>query len=300
MAIVDPSWPRADAWLAQEAEKPDIRVVGVPSSKASLSPSRADLTPLEVRDRLGRFSTFHGEWGVDFGDLTVFDEGNWPVSELDMHEMPAAVFDLARRLPAAPLTLFVGGDNAVTRPLVRSRLNAIARVGVITFDAHHDVRSLDSGPSNGTPIRGLVEEDGLPGANVTQIGIHSFANSAPYRRWCEDAGISVVTIDELRRTGIEAAVEAALDRHSDCDRIYVDVDVDVLDSAFAPACPGARPGGLGVRELAAGVRACTHDPRVDAIDFVEVDAAADVDGRTLDVLAHLILSAAAGYAERGK
>lgn len=298
MAIVDPSWPRADAWLAQEAPEPEIRVVGVPSSKASLSPSRADLTPLEVRDRLGRFSTFHGEWGVDFGDVPVTDEGNWPVSELDMHEMPAAVFDLARRLREAPLTMFIGGDNAVTRPLVRSRPGPIDQVGVITFDAHHDVRTLDSGPTNGTPIRGLIEEDGLPGANVTQIGIHSFANSAAYRRWSEEAGISVVTIEDIRRGGIEAAVEDALERLSNCERIYVDVDVDVLDPAFAPACPGARPGGLAVRELALGIRACTRHPKVDAIDFVEVDAAADVDGRTLDVLAHLILSAAAGYAER--
>ena len=81
MAINDPHWPRADAWLGREAADPDIRVVGVPTSSASLSPSRADLTPLAVRDRFHRFSTYHGEWGVDFGDVDIYDHGNWPVSQ---------------------------------------------------------------------------------------------------------------------------------------------------------------------------------------------------------------------------
>ncbi|MDH3190455.1 MAG: arginase family protein, partial [Acidimicrobiia bacterium] len=175
MPINDPHWPRADTWLGRESPAPDIRVVGVPSSSASLSPSRADLTPAAVRDRVGRFSTFHGEWGIDFDSVRVYDEGNWPVSHLDMHEMPAIVEAYAGKLPETPLVLYLGGDNAITRPLVASVAEDIERTGVITFDAHHDVRTLELGPANGTPIRGLIEEDGLPGTNVSQIGIHSFA-----------------------------------------------------------------------------------------------------------------------------
>ncbi|MEX1038011.1 MAG: arginase family protein [Acidimicrobiia bacterium] len=299
MAIDDPYWPRADAWLNREAENPDIRVVGVPSSSASLSPSRADLTPLAVRDRFSRFSTFHGEWGIDFGEVTVYDEGNWPVSELDMHEMPGNVEKRARNLDPAALTIFLGGDNAITRPLVRAQYDEIERVGVITFDAHHDVRTLDLGPANGTPIRGLIEEDGLPGVNVTQVGIHSFANSAFYRKWCDDHGVSVVTVEQVRAEGIANLVTTALERLSTyCKVIYVDVDVDVLDAAYAPGCPGARPGGLTVRELADGVRRCGAHPLVAAMDFVEVDAESDPTGLTLDAMAHLVLSAAAGFSER--
>ncbi len=299
MAINDPYWPRADAWLNREADSPDIRVVGVPSSSASLSPSRADLTPLAVRDRFSRFSTFHGEWGIDFGDVAVFDEGNWPVSELDMHEMPQAVEKRASALEPAPLTLFLGGDNAITRPLVRAQHDEIERVGVITFDAHHDVRTLELGPANGTPIRGLIEEDGLPGVNVTQVGIHSFANSATYRQWCDDQGLSAVSVQQVREEGMASVVATALERLGTyCKSIYVDVDIDVLDAAYAPGCPGARPGGLTVRELAEGVRQCAAHPLVSAMDFVEVDASADPTGITLDAMAHLVLSAAAGYVSR--
>jgi arginase family enzyme len=299
MTIPDPYWPRADVWLNQEHPDPDILVVGVPSSKASLSPSRADLSPLAMRDRLARFSTFHGEWKVDFGQVAVSDYGNWPVSELDRDQMPVLVEELATALPAVPLTLYLGGDNAITRPLVAARAADLSRVGVLTFDAHHDVRTLEMGRTNGNPIRGLIDEDGLPGGNVVQIGIHSFANSAEYRSYCEEVGIGVVTISDIEEAGISEVTNLALASLAQrCDSIYVDVDVDVLDRAFVPACPGARPGGMTLRDLAEAVRQCGRHQKVSAMDFVEVDAEADRDGLTLDAMAHLMLSAVAGYAER--
>jgi arginase family enzyme len=212
--------------------------------------------------------------------------------------MIAEVTRLAQDLPAAGMRLYIGGDNAITRPLVAAMSDDLMSVGLITFDAHHDVRSLENGPSNGTPIRGLIEEHGLPGANVVQIGIHSFANSAAYRAYCDDQGVTTVTVTEVEHGGMESVVRDALNRLSDCERIYVDVDIDVLDRVFAPACPGARPGGLTVRQLATGLATCAADPRVTAFDFVEVDPTADVGAVTLDVTAHLILTAVAGYATR--
>jgi formimidoylglutamase len=299
MPINDPHWPRADVWLAQDHPNPEILVVGVPTSRASLSPSRADLAPLEVRERFSRFSTFHGEWGIDFGEVSVRDEGNWPVSELDMRQMPEVVEELARSLSRGPLTIYLGGDNAITRPLTRSLSDDRAQVGLITFDAHHDVRTLDLGPTNGTPVRGLIEEDGLPGENVAQIGIHSFANSADYRAYCEEQGVTVFTVTDVGQRGVASVVEDAVTVVAvKTDAVHVDVDIDVLDRAFAPACPGSRPGGLAVRDLAEGVRVCARNPKVASIDFVEVDPEADHDDLTLDVMAHLVLSAVAGYTER--
>jgi arginase family enzyme len=112
-------------------------------------------------------------------------------------------------------------------------------------------------------------------------------------------GITVVTTEHVERIGMKTAVDVALNQLSAfCDRIYVDVDLDVLDRAFAPACPGARPGGLTVRQLSQGVALCAAHPSVRALDLVEVDPTADVDHQTLDVMAHLLLTAVAGYATR--
>jgi formimidoylglutamase len=253
---------------------------------------------MAVRDRFSRFSTFHGETGMDFGEVMVRDVGNWAVSELDMHAMPEAVEGLARELPGAALTLYLGGDNAITRPLVAAMSDDLDEIGLITFDAHHDVRSLENGPTNGTPVRGLIEEHGLPGKNVFQIGIHSFANSGAYREYCDEAGVRVVTVADVEEAGMSRVVGQAFDALSRCEAVYVDVDVDVLDRVFAPGCPGARPGGLTIRQLAEGVGACALNEKVRAMDFVEVDAQLDSEFLTLDAMAHLVLSAVAGFAQR--
>ncbi|MCI0543542.1 MAG: agmatinase family protein [Actinobacteria bacterium] len=298
MPIVDPHWPRADTWLAMDSPDPSLLVVGVPSSKASLTPSQAALAPLLMRERLHRFSTFHGEHDVDLADLAVRDMGNWPVSELDMVDMLEMVHRLASGLPRTPMTFYLGGDNAITRPLVRAIDADLSTVGVVTFDAHHDVRSLDRGPTNGTPIRGLIEMEGLPGRNVAQVGIHSFANSVPYRAYCLEKGVGVFTVSDVERRGIEEVLYEVFRRLEHCDRIHVDVDLDVLDRCFAPGCPGARPGGLTTRQLAEGVWWCATRPRVISFDFVEVDPDLDQGHQTLDVMAHLMLTAAAGYVAR--
>jgi arginase family enzyme len=216
-----------------------------------------------------------------------------------MHQMPAVVEELAASLTRGPLTIYLGGDNAITRPLARSLSPDRSRVGLVTFDAHHDVRTLDLGPTNGTPVRGLIDEDGLPGENVAQVGIHSFANSAEYRAYCDDKGVSTFTVADVGQRGMASVVEDALTVVGvKTDAVHVDVDVDVLDRAFAPACPGSRPGGLALRDLAEGIRVCARYPKVVSIDLVEVDPTADHNGLTLDAMAHLFLSAVAGYAER--
>jgi arginase family enzyme len=216
-----------------------------------------------------------------------------------MRQMPEVVEELASSLNRGPLTIYLGGDNAITRPLARSLSQDRAKVGLITFDAHHDVRTLELGPTNGTPVRGLIEEDGMPGGNVAQIGIHSFANSAEYRSYCDEQGVTVFTVADVGQRGIASVVEDALTVVGVMtDAVHVDIDIDVLDRAFAPACPGSRPGGLALRDLAEGVRLCARNPKVASIDLVEVDPTSDHDGLTLDAMAHLTLSAVAGFAER--
>jgi formimidoylglutamase len=297
MAIEDPLWPRADQWLAAGSESPGLLLVGVPSSVASLSPSRADLAPEALRTALRRFSVFDSEHGVDLRSLPVSDQGDWDLSGLDMITSQEAIAERARLLPQGPVTVFIGGDNAITRPLARAT-GDLDRLGVLTLDAHHDVRGLDRGPSNGTPIRGLIA-DGLAGNRVAQVGIHSFANSAEYRSYCDEQGIAVFTMEAVEEWGVADTVAAALD-HLDrrCDRVYLDCDMDVLDLAFAPGCPGARPGGMSPRQLAQATYVAGRHPKVGWADFVEVDPTRDPSGVTVMNMAAALLSFCAGVASR--
>jgi arginase family enzyme len=268
-------WPRASDWLAS-GRVGGILVAGVPLVEHAVTPSRYDLAPAAIRARLGRLSTFHGERGVDLRPVPVADLGDAAV--------PPAL--------DAPLTILLGGHNAVTYHALVPELGS-ARWGVLTLDAHHDVRSYEPGRvGNGSPIRALVDA-GVAGTDVIQVGIHGFSNSAVHRAWCERQGITVLGPPAVDR------VPALLDELAGrCDRVYVDVDVDVLDRAFAPGCPGSRPGGLAPRQLFDAVFAAGAHAKVAAIDIVEVDPAADPASITTDAASLCLLNAAAGFAGR--
>jgi arginase family enzyme len=274
-------------------------VVGVPLSRTSISPSGAHRTPAAVRAALRRFATFHAGLEVDLESVGVLDAGDLPVAELAGEPALAAVDTGLAGLPAHDLAVLLGGDNAVTRPALRTLLPDLPRTGLLTLDAHHDVRGFHAGPTNGTPVRGLVE-DGLPGRQVVQVGIGELTNSRAHRAWCREQGLRVVGAAQARRAGVGAVVRDELDRLAQtCDALYVDLDVDVVDRAFVPGCPGARPGGLLPAELLeAAVEAGRH-PLVRAVDVVEVDATADPTGVTVDLAAMCLLSVAAGLAARG-
>jgi formimidoylglutamase len=303
MPFHDPLWPRASAWLAggvgRSPEESALAVIGLPTSEGSISPSQAWQTPQRFRQSLAHCSTLDGETGRDVADLPVADIGDWDLAAASLVATLDRIRTMATELPAGPVYAFIGGDNSVTRPAVTGLSHDdLARTGVVTLDAHHDVRLLDQGPHNGTPIRGLIE-DGLPGHHIVQVGIHSFANSRAYRSYCDEQGITVRTMTEVDQQGIERVIDEALDRlAATCARIYVDVDVDVLDRAYAPGCPGSRPGGMTPRQLMAAVRRCGRHPAVMAADFVEVDAAADRDDVTLLNLVQAFLAFASGVAAR--
>lgn len=297
----DPLWPRASSWLGSgDPATAPLRVVGVPCSVGSISPSEAWRTPPAVRQALARLSPWDPIDGIDLEEaLPCADLGDWPVAELDLEPAVREIHHMASALDASSAVhVFLGGDNAITRPWVAGLCGPdLSRVGLVTLDAHHDVRHLEDGPRNGTPVRGLVE-DGLPPGNVVQLGIGTFTNSWAYANWCRTNGIRWWTADEVRDVGAATAMQEALASLSDCDVIAIDLDVDVLDSAYAPACPGARPGGLTPSDLFAAARVAGADPRVVGADLVEVDATTDADGRTVMATAMTLLSFAAGVAGR--
>ena len=299
MTHADPLWPSARAWLDHTDPHPVLVLLGLPTSIASISPSDAWETPAALRRVLSRFASFDGETGVDLAELPAADAGDLTLAHLSVYEVIDTIRDAVAQLPTDPVHAFVGGDNLITYPIVEALPHApLERTGLLTLDAHHDVRVTDPEPTNGSPVRALVEA-GLPGDHVIQIGVHSFANSAPYRQWCVEHGIRMATMSMVDEHGIGHVVDQALDTLSaSCDAIHVNVDLDVLDRAYAPGCPGSRPGGMTPRQLAAAVRRCGMHPKVVSADFVEVDATRDLAETTVMNLATAFLAFASGIARR--
>lgn len=290
MNVDDPNWPRASAWLRGEFNggvAAQLAVVDVPSN-CSITPGHCDLAPAAVRKALERFSLYDAENDVDLATLAVADRGE------------CAPENLGAILAKDGCAVLLGGDNAITRPGVRALGVPLDRCGLITFDAHHDLRDTDRGLTNGNPIRALLA-DGMPGTNIVQIGIQSFANSPAYASIARDAGIRVVTSEAVHRTGIETILAEQLSAlAARVDAIYIDLDVDVLDRAFAPACPGSRPGGFAPWMMRRAAWICGNHPMVRAMDIVEVDPTRDVADTTCMAAASFLLAFASGVASRNR
>jgi arginase family enzyme len=278
----------------------------------SISGGRFDLAPEAIRSAVDRFVAHRPGEPARISELGLTLELYEDMEEV-ASMTPAEAFERIRRHVGISIedevgrirldraTVILGGDNSITRPGVHAAAGhgGLNRTGLITIDAHHDLRDTSGGLTNGNPVRALLE-DGLPAAHVVQIGIQPLANPAGSAAVARDSGIDVVTADEVRGRGIEPVVEKALeDLAGRCDAIYVDLDVDVLDRAFAPACPGSRPGGLTPVEVQAAVRAAGAHPAVRALDIVEVDTERDVADVTVLAAASFLLAFATGLASRG-
>lgn len=302
----DAKWPRAASWLkpgddhALHSGMFDLGVFGVPAHLTSISPTNAHQTPATIREALKRYSLWSWQHHIDLSVLTAADFGD--SAEPDSPAGEQRTSQLAKRVAAgSKLGIALGGDNSITFAAMHGTFGGdLSRAGLITLDAHHDLRD---GVSNGSPVRRLIEA-GLDPKRIVQIGIADFSNSPEYAALARQLGITVISRAELRTTPLEqvwawAVSVAAPDGVS--GSVYVDIDVDVCDRSVVPACPAAAPGGISADELRQFARLAGQTHQVKTIDLTEIDASADTpDQRTVRLAALLILEAAAGFALRDK
>ena len=297
MSRVASPWPNLSDLISSSNNGAAVGLVGAPLAAGSVTPGRCDLAPALLRATLRRIGRYDVETRSELS-TEVLDYGDLELSALTIEEATDPIREaVGSSAEAHALTLLVGGNNAVARPGVLGLGLPLDKVGLITLDAHFDMRDLDEGLSNGNPVRALID-DGLPGANIAQVGLASFANS---RRMHEDttaAGNLVVTIGEVSRGGIAAAIDRALAHVAHCEAIVVDCDIDVIDRSQFPAAPGARPGGMAVDDFFAAVRRLAAEPRVRLIDLTEWDPPLDPTDLSALTAARWVAECLAGFEMR--
>lgn len=264
---------RSVADLVGDHPDAPVALVGAGVNERSLTPGRCDLGPKALRAVLPRFSTYDVESGRELA-TRVHDAGDVFVKALAPAEAFEPVRDAAKAQAHRPLTVLVGGNNAITRPGVHAL--GLDRVGLLTLDAHFDLRDTDQGLTNGNPVRALLE-DGLAGERISQVGLAPFANTRRAHETAMAAGIAVRTARECRERGLANVVAEELERLSGLvEAIYVDFDIDVIDRSQWPASPGARPGGVSVHDFFDATRVIGAHPKVRAVDLTEYDPSLEV------------------------
>jgi len=289
-------WPNLSDLLTDDRNAP-VGLVGAPLGVGSVTPGGCDRAPGLLRGTLKRIGRYDIDTSRELSSR-IFDHGDVAIDGLTIEEATGPIRDaVAASVAAHALTLLVGGNNSVTRPGVHGLGVGLDKVGLITLDAHFDMRELDGGLSNGNPVRALIE-DGLPGKNIAQVGLAPFANSAAMHRDAVAAGNCIITQAEVARYGIDTAVERALGHVTHCEVIFIDCDIDVIDRSQLPGAPGARPGGMAVSDFFAATRRLAGDPKVRVIDLTEWDPSLDATDLSALTAARWVAECLAGFEAR--
>jgi arginase family enzyme len=288
------AWPNLSELVSNAHSSAPVGLVGAPLAAGSVTPGRCDLAPAVLRQTLRRIGRYDVETGRELA-TQVFDHGDAVIEGLSIEDATPLIRDrVAASGGAHSLTLLAGGNNAVTRPGVLGLGVPLDQVGLITLDAHFDMRDLDQGLGNGNPVRALIE-DGLPGKNIAQVGLAPFANSKQMHDDALAAGNLVMTMADVRSEGIEQAIDRALGHVEHCSTIAVDCDIDVIDRSQFPAAPGARPGGMAAHDFFRAVRLLAAEPRVRLIDLTEWDPPLDSTDLSALTAARWLAECLAGF-----
>ncbi|WP_420028687.1 agmatinase family protein [Halorussus caseinilyticus] len=284
-----------------DADRFDAVLVGEPFDRAVIGRKGASEGPAALRQHLAGTKTHHFDAGpvgsvADLGDVTLGDseaqrasdsrvardegpsdhasgQGREQTAEpRDGEDGSGSVADLQERVrtitekvhDADAFPVFLGGDNSMTFPNAAPLLEE-GTLGVVNFDAHLDVREVGDDATSGTPYRQLYEA-GLDA--YACVGARHFETSTAYAEYVREQGGEVVTAEEVGDDEVKA-IDRARDALGDVDRLYVSVDLDVLDAAFAPGVSAPTPGGVSTRELFRMLRLLGAENRLAGFEVVE-------------------------------
>jgi agmatinase len=264
--------PRAD-----QVERWDVALVGIPFDIGTSYRPGARFGPLGIRLGSRMLRSWHPELEVKpFGSQQVVDAGDVACSTYVIEDAIATIEAAARELTAGGGRLVaLGGDHTIAFPLLRATHAAHGQVGLVHFDAHVDTYDTYMGApyTHGTPFRRAAEENLFAKGRSIHVGTRGSKYSLEDLR--EDAafGFDVLGTWEIERIGIEGYVQRIRERVGDLP-VYLSIDIDVLDPAFAPATGTPEVGGLSTRELLGILRGLRGMTLVGA-DVVEVAPAYD-------------------------
>ena len=271
----------------------DIAVLGVPTDEGSPFMAGSRFAPRSIREHSLRFGP-DGYYDVltDRSYLTwetanrrIVDVGDTDVIGTNIEQTFSNITDdVAAILDRGALPVVIGGDHAITYPVVRAYREPLH---VLHFDAHMDYRPFvhDLRFTNGHAFRLIKPMKHV--LSLTQIGIRSLRSTAEEFGDARAEGSRIVTMEEIERLGPAGLVVETMPKG---EKAYVSIDVDVFDMPLIPGCVSAEPNGMTYAQLRDMLRAIAGHMEVVGFDFVEVNPQLDVGtGITSYLGAHTIL-----------
>jgi agmatinase len=243
---------------------------------------------------------------VDYNKIDLKDFGN--TDDIVRYEHLQSLKDMAAEISnimeEGYKPLLLGGDHSVTNAgFMALHEKSNGKIGIIDLDAHLDLKvesKVQGTHSGSSEIRRAIEMDKYDAAKVVEIGPRGF-NYPEHYHFIKESGMTIFTPRDVFIHGAAEIARRTLEIvRNDTDCIYLTVDIDSLDMAYAIGSGGQEPGGLNYFQVTDLIRAFA--PYVDIIDIVEVNPMTDHRELTSHVAANLILEyiSAAYYHAFGK
>lgn len=291
------------------AGQPDVVVLGVPWDGTMGAAPGTRMGPAAVRT-----AEYTGNRGGNWhhpasrlnplDHLDVVDFGDVPVAHGAVETSFARIRHVVRSvLETGAIAVLLGGDHAVTWPHVEALADVVGRrkVGVVHLDAHCDTWPLEpfEYSSHGAPMRQLITGDVVRGEHFVQVGLRSSTDPETLA-FMADHGMRSHWMDEIRRDGLDQVMQRAIAEALDGpDHLFLSVDIDVCDPAFAPGTGAPEPGGLSSGELLDVVGRLAREVGFAAMDLVEISLPYEAGNNITAILGHrVIVEALTGLAIR--
>jgi agmatinase len=281
----------------------DVSVLGVPFDGAVSRQPGARFGPAALREASAWYAylgTYKGgvhnvdtDRTVAYDDVTIRDCGDVPTVPTSIDRTHPRIEAAVERAAADTFPVLLGGDHYVTYPSFLGYAGAVdERVGVIQIDAHTDTvdsSTLYGKRFHGSPMARIDESEYGGYDRHAMIGIRGY-EGPEFPRIEDERGLHVSYAADVRERGIEACVRDAIEHVTDgVDHVYLTVDVDGVDPAFAPGTGTPEPGGLTSADLLAAMDALGGCDEIGAMDLMEVAPKLDPTESTQRLAANAIV-----------
>nr|WP_158168258.1 agmatinase [Mycolicibacterium smegmatis] len=268
----------------------DIAVVGVPFDSGVTYRPGARFGPSAIREASRLLKPYHPALDVSpFAQAQVVDAGDLGVNPFNIDEAVGQIRDGVTELLDRPAqrVVLLGGDHTIALPALQAMHAIHGPVALVHFDAHLDTWDTYFGApcTHGTPFRRASEQGLIVKGHSAHVGIRGSLYDRADLLDDESLGFTVVHCRDIDRIGVDGVISRIHERVGEYP-VYVSIDIDVLDPAFAPGTGTPEIGGMTSRELVAVLRAMRGLNIVGA-DIVEVAPAYDSGDVTAVAAANL-------------
>jgi agmatinase len=242
-------------------------VFGVPFDVTSTYRTGARFGPNAIRQASLNIETCSFRSGFDVEDLLIYDAGDLHVSTDTRKTVDMLKLVVADILEAGKMPVAIGGEHTITLGIAKGLGARASKMAIVSFDAHLDLRCEFLGlDMSHTTFMQLINEETKP-ARIIEVGTRSVCKDE--LAYAKKAGIEFFTSNQIIKQGAEKIAKELRSRLAPYDNIYLTIDMDVLDPAFAPAVQNPEPEGITTTALLDIVCALC-DKRVVGFDVVEI------------------------------